>query len=394
MRHESKNSQRSTFLEPPFLTISVALIAILAFLIIYVIKVEQRFSQNATKTELWDSLEKATEDIKQEVSRQLSETAKQLADEEAEQSAQLADLTKRIDTLTQQAQTLHSLRIKDMQEQTDALSKQIESIQEQLKLEGERRRREPGRRFRDCPVCPEMVVVPWGDFEMGSPSDEIQRDNDEALPHQVGIIEPFAVGVFEVTFQEWDACVKGGGCKDRPRDMGWGRGDRPVITVSWHDARAYVEWLSEKTQHHYRLLSEAEWEYVARAGTTGPFHTGSTISTDQANYDGNRVYGPGDKGEFRRQTLPVGSFAPNAFGLHDVHGNVWEWVHDCWHDHYSNTPDDGRARERDEDCSQGVVRGGSWMREPQYLRSANRMSRPATFHSQDIGFRVARTFGP
>ena len=135
-------------------------------------------------------------------------------------------------------------------------------------------------------------------------------------------------GKHEVAFDEWDACVAAGGCGGHHLDdEGWGRGRRPVIDVNWDNAKAYVRWLSRRTGKSYRLLSEAEWEYAARAGTTGPFHTGSTISTNQANY----TYGAGREGLYREKTVPVGSFPANGFGLHDVHGNVWEWVEDCWH---------------------------------------------------------------
>ena len=191
-----------------------------------------------------------------------------------------------------------------------------------------------GEVFRDCDGtwCPEMVVVPAGSFMMGSPSGEKGRDADEGPVHRVRISEPFAVGVYEVTFEEWEACRRGGGCSHNPDDKGWGWGRRPVIHVSWQDAQAYVRWLSRVTGKAYRLLSESEWEYVARAGTTGPFHFGSTITTEQANY--------GSRGG---RTAPVGSFPANAFGLHDVHGNVMERVEDCWHASYRGAPGDGSA---------------------------------------------------
>ena len=191
-----------------------------------------------------------------------------------------------------------------------------------------------GKKFRDCAECPELVVVPSGSFDMGSPSWEKGRSDDEGPVHRVTFEEPFAAGVYEVTFREWDACHRAGGCSHDPGDRGWGRGDRPVINVSWSDAKEYVRWLSGRTGEEYRLLSESEWEHAARAGTTGPFHFGTTISPDQANYDGRYTYGTGRKGRYRERTVPVGSFSPNAFGLHDVHGNVREWVEDCWHGSY------------------------------------------------------------
>ena len=248
-----------------------------------------------------------------------------------------------------------------------------------------------GAVFRDCAECPEMVVVPSGSFMMGSPSSEEERDDDEGPVHRVRIPRPFAVGKHEVTFAEWDACVRGGGCGGyRPDDRGWGRGRRPVIEVIWNDAKSYVRWLIGKTGKPYRLLSESEWEYAARAGTRTPFHTGRTISTDQANYNGNYTYGSGRKGVYRKKTVPVGSFDANGFGLHDMRGNVWEWVEDCWNDSYAGAPSDGRAwKER---CgSYRVSRGGSWYNDPRYLRSANRNRVDTGNRNNDIGFRVART---
>ena len=250
----------------------------------------------------------------------------------------------------------------------------------------------PGTTFRDCPECPEMVVVPSGSFQMGSPESEDGRSDHEGPVRQVTIARPFAVGVYEVTFEAWDACVSGGGCVSRfsrsgldflPRDLDEIR-TRPVVHVSWSDAQAYVRWLSEKTGEAYRLLSESEWEYVARAGTTGPYHFGLSISPSQANY-GNNLGG----------TAPVGSYPANAFGLHDVHGNVWEWVEDCWNDSYRGAPSDGSAWTSG-DCSTRVLRDGSWTHPSRFLRSAAR-GRDITFGGgriQDGGIRVARTLTP
>ena len=248
-----------------------------------------------------------------------------------------------------------------------------------------------GKRFRDCPACPELVVVPPGSFMMGSRSAEIGRSGTEGPVHRVTIGKAFAVGVYEVTFTEWDACRRDGGCTHNPGDWGWGRGRRPVINVSWKDAREYVVWLSRKTGQRYRLLSESEWEYVARAGTTTPFHYGSTVSTEQANYHGNYTYGSGRKGRNRKQTTLVGTFPANAFGLHDVHGNVREWVEDCWHGDYKGAPANGNAWVRGGNCSRRVLRGGSWIDVPENLRSANRSANPPGDRYRGAGFRVART---
>ena len=253
----------------------------------------------------------------------------------------------------------------------------------------------PGRVFRDCETCPEMVVVPAGSFTMGSPALEEDRFDSEGPQHAVMISRAFAVGKYEVTFAEWDACVASGGCNGyRPGDRGWGRGRRPVIDVSWNDAQAFVSWLSRKTGKEYRLLSESEWEYAARAGTSGPFHFGETISTDQANYAGYYTYGPGRKGVYRGKTVPVGSFPSNAFGLHDMHGNVREWVEECWHASYSGAPSDGSAWTTGGDCSGRVLRGGSWLDEPGVLRSAYRSWVSSGVRFSLDGFRVSRTLTP
>ena len=253
-----------------------------------------------------------------------------------------------------------------------------------------------GERFRDCDdVCPEMVVVPAGTFMMGAPESEVGSGIDEHVVHAVSV-PSFAMGVYEVTFEEWDACVAGGGCgRYRPSDEGWGRGRRPVIGLSWDDARLYVEWLSSRTGERYRLPSESEWEYAARAGTTTPFHTGETITSDQANYDGRFLYPTGydPNGVHREQTLPVGSFGANAWGLHDVHGNVDEWVEDCWNNSYVGAPADGSAWLTGE-CVLRVLRGGSWFYNPSNLRSANRGWLTTGDRDSDLGFRVARTLTP
>ena len=246
--------------------------------------------------------------------------------------------------------------------------------------------------FRDCKECPEMVVVPSGSFMMGGASEQKNRLTNEFPRHRVTIPGRFAVGRYEVTYAEWDACAAEGGCNHhRPDDAGFGRGRRPVINVSWEDAKSYVAWLSRKTGKRYRLLSEAEWEYAARAGTEGPFHFGSTISTDNANYDGDYTYGSGRTGVDRSKTVPVGSFSANAFGLHDMHGNVWEHVEDCDHDTYNDAPPDGGAWTEGGNCGRRMARGGGWHNRPDALRSASRASFKSGTRGDFIGFRVART---
>jgi formylglycine-generating enzyme required for sulfatase activity len=195
----------------------------------------------------------------------------------------------------------------------------------------EERALKPKDSFKECDDCPEMIVVPAGEFMMGSPDTEEGRNEYEGPQHRVTISRPFAVGKFEVTFAEWDACVAALRCSHRPEEI-WKGGRQPVISVSWDDiTREYLPWLNHKIRRGgvYRLPTEAEWEYAARAGTTTAFWWGSTISTSQANYDGSFAYGGGPKGEYRQQPLTVDSFAPNPWGLYNVHGNVWEWVQDC-----------------------------------------------------------------
>jgi formylglycine-generating enzyme required for sulfatase activity len=238
----------------------------------------------------------------------------------------------------------------------------------------EKRCLKPGDGFKDCPECPEMVVVPAGEFMMGSPPDEQYRYENEGPQHSVEIAKPFVVGKFEVTFAEWDACVKTGGCKYQPQDEGWGRGRRPVINVLWDDiANSYLPWLVRVTGKTYRLLTEAEWEYATRAGTTTPFSTGRMITSAQANFNGNHTYGGSSKGQHREKTVEVGSFQPNAFGLYDMHGNVWERVQDCFRDKvgYAGAPSDGSAVIEGE-CYYRVLRGGAWYYDPRLLRSAVR----------------------
>ncbi len=227
---------------------------------------------------------------------------------------------------------------------------------------------------------PEMVVIPSGSFKMGCVSG-INCNDDEKPVHEVKI-DSFALSKYEVTFEEYDAFTDATG-RERAGDGGWGRGRRPVISVSWYDAMMYAEWLSEQTGDRYRLPSEAEWEYAARAGSTTVYSWGNEIGRNRANCDGcGSVWG----GE--RSAL-VGSFSANKWGLHDMHGNVIEWVLDCWNKYYEGAPTDGFAW-LSGDCSKRVVRGGAWTFVPSVLRSADRSWRTTDFRSYYNGFRVVR----
>ena len=238
----------------------------------------------------------------------------------------------------------------------------------------------PRDTFKDCDGCPDMVVIPAGEFMMGS-----DEDDNEKPRHRVTIRQPFAVGKFAVTFDEWDACAAAGGCDGtRPGDEGWGRGKRPLIYVSWNDATRYIAWLSARTGQTYRLPSEAEWEYAARAGSATKYRWGDDVGTGHANC--SECGSQWDD----KQTAPVGSFPPNAWGLYDMNGNVWQWVEDPYHDTYNGAPAAGSVWAAGGSSSR-VVRGGSWHGDADFLRSAYRNSNPPDSRYGTYGFRVART---
>lgn len=251
--------------------------------------------------------------------------------------------------------------------------------------------------FADCEDCPEMVVIPAGSFMMGSPSDEYRRFDNEGPQREVSIAR-LAVGKFEVTFGQYRACRDAGGCAEQDpldqlrKDALWSTANRPVMNLNVEGAEAYIDWLNSHVDGApYRLLTEAEWEYAARAGTTTPFSTGEDISSDQANYNGQRNFANEPvKGPYLRRPTDVGSYAPNAFGLHDMHGNVAEWTADCFSNSYEGHPTDGTAIPGRANCSRSV-RGGDYSKVPSYVRSAKRDGEPASRRDERIGFRVAKT---
>ena len=288
-----------------------------------------------------------------------------------------------------------------------------------------------GDRFRDCPECPEMVVLPASSYRMGSASYEQERDEDEGPVHEVTIAAPFALGVYEVTMAEFGRFVDetaysgGSSCLTRElvrgrsrlaggsweiradrswRNPGFGQSGRsPVACMNWNDAQAYAGWLSRKTGGEYRLPSESEWEYAARAGTTTVRYWGEGESGQCRHANG------GDASVEQRYsdwpfpaascrdgyvyTAPVGSLVPNGWGLHDMLGNVWEWTEDCWNGSYGGAPSDGSVWEYGE-CDKRVLRGGSWFDNPPILRAANRFRFTSGYRNSNFGFRVARTFAP
>ncbi|HJO72516.1 MAG: SUMF1/EgtB/PvdO family nonheme iron enzyme [Rhodospirillales bacterium] len=237
----------------------------------------------------------------------------------------------------------------------------------------------PGDIIRDCPKCPEMVVIPAGTFIMGRDN----RHKYERPAHKVTIARPFAMGKYEVTFDEWETCLADGGCTRDPDDHKWGRGRMPVMNITWADARDYASWLREKTGQPYRLLTEAEWEWAAGAGTTTKFWWGDDKGKNHAN-----CRDCGSKWS-KKGLAPVGSFAPNPFGLYDTAGNSWEWVEDCWNPSHVGAPADGSAR-LDGDCRSRVMRSGSWYYIAKNVSTTWRFKNIALGHSYGIGFRVAR----
>ena len=290
-----------------------------------------------------------------------------------------------------------------------------------------------GATFRDCDDCPEMVAIPAGDFVMGSPSSEPGRSNEEGPQRRVHVRQ-FAAGKFAVTRGQWAKFVSaeqigtGDGCAwsglpGAPIDelnpaaswnhLGFAQDDsHPAVCVSWYDALDYVRWLTERTGHHYRFLTEAEWEYAARAGTTTPFPWGPIASHEQANYGADECCSPLISGRDQwNNTSPVGSFPPNAFGLHDMNGNVMQWVQDCMSPSYEGHPTDGSAYEKDvlmtltgelaplsgtTTCAYRIIRGGDSNNPPAFIRSAARNFAPVpgttlhNYRSSGLGIRIAR----
>ncbi|MDD4964121.1 MAG: formylglycine-generating enzyme family protein [Gallionella sp.] len=244
----------------------------------------------------------------------------------------------------------------------------------------------PGSVFRDCPSCPEMIVLPAGKFLMGAPEAETAHEQMEMPQHSVTLNYALAVARTEISFAEWDVCSTAGVCRKNV-ESNWPRGQQPAININWNDANTYIEWLSKTTGQSYRLLTESEWEYAARGNTQTAYSWGNQIGNNQANCSlcgsqstQSKVIGP----------QLVGSYTPNLFGLFDMHGNVQEWVQDCWHENYQGAPQDGSAWITA--CSEGrrIVRGGAWDSSATALRSAARDRKTWDHLSPSIGFRVAR----
>jgi formylglycine-generating enzyme required for sulfatase activity len=309
----------------------------------------------------------------------IAELERQLQAKEAEQAAQ-----RRRAAEAAEARRRAEAEAEEARRRAEA---EAEEARRRAEAEAEAARTRPGTVFRDALTSggegPAMVVLAAGSFVMGSPAGEPGRSDHEG-PQRTVQIKSFAMGQAEVTFADWRLCVERGGCVHRPSDEGWGMGDQPVINVSWEDASQYAEWLSRETGRRYRLPSEAEWEYAARAGTTTAYSWGEAIGQNRANCRGCGSAWDG------RQAAPVRSFGANPWGLYDLHGNVWEWVQDCYSESYAWAPTDGSAVQSG-DCGFRVLRGGSWNYFPAWLRSADRGSFHSADRRADGGFRLART---
>lgn len=238
-------------------------------------------------------------------------------------------------------------------------------------------------------VTLEMVYIPGGRFWLGSPDNEPERSESEGPLHKVKV-PPFYMGKYPVTQRQWRAVslLDDVELSLSPSPSRFKGDELPVETVNWHEAVEFCQRLSKLTNSSYRLPSEAEWEYACRAGTDTPFHFGQTLSTDQANYDGNYTYGNGKKGQYRKTTTKVGSFSPNKFGLYDMHGNVYDWCQDVWHNNYEGAPTDSSAWVTGGNQEKRMIRGGSWPDYPRNCRSAYRLNSHAGFRNNFIGFRV------
>ncbi|TFW31872.1 SUMF1/EgtB/PvdO family nonheme iron enzyme [Massilia horti] len=354
---------------------------------------QERAAQEAVRRERKEALRQ------QLLARRREEAEKaRLAREEAEQARRKAQKVKAAAAILEQQKQARTAAQAEALAAPDTPAREAEPVASPGSLLRDH--------FRDSQDAgPELVLLPAGRFQMGSPEHERKiataagaQQNwlaRETPQHWVGIERPFALGRYPVTVGEWRVFARATGwrCSGEVdwEAPGFAQNDaHPVVGVTWHDARQYLHWLSERTGQRYRLPSEAEWEYACRAGTKTAFSCGDSISTDLANYDGNFCYNGGPPGVYRKGTTAVGTFPPNPWGLFDMHGNVWEWVQDVVHDSYDGAPVDGSAWEEGGDQARRILRGGSWLYNPRYLRSALRNGFSAVLANDIVGFRVAR----
>ena len=286
----------------------------------------------------------------------------------------------------QQLARQEQARLKELAQQLAGLQTKARIAKEQRTQVQSEVETRPGRVFRDKLIegseGPEMIILATGNFLMGSSETEKGSRKSETPQHMVTISRPFALSINEITFAEYDTFAEATGRK-QPNDSGWGRGNLPVISVSWEDATAYARWLSVQTKQHYRLPTEAEWEYAARAGSTTAYSSGNDPSRL-----GEYAWFGSNSG---RKTHPVGKKKPNVWGLYDMYGNVWEWVEDDWHSDYNTAPNDGSAWKIETRSVYRVIRGGSWQVDARYCRSAYRSRQGSGYRIYFLGFRLARS---
>ena len=332
------------------------------------------------------------EKAREQADQRLTEALRLIGDKKYKDAAdlvkQLLDLRKEQDlTLPDEFHFVHAraaLSVGKVKAAMDAANQYLSAAGTSGKYYGEALELLEEANKAKMPILPEMAVIPGGSFRMGCVSGNNCQD-DEFPVHEVRV-SSFELSKYEVTFEEYDRFTAATG-RERADDEGWGRGRRPVINVSWEDAVAYTEWLYSQAGESYRLPSEAEWEYAARAGSGTAYSWGNEIGRNRANCNRCGSQWDGEK------TAPVGSFSPNAWGLHDMHGNLWEWVQDCWNGSYQGAPRDGSAWTSG-NCERRVLRGGSWLNRPENLRAAFRFRYTTGYRYFNNGFRVARTLTP
>lgn len=349
--------------------------------------------EQARKEELVRKAEQARKEKEEQARQEKEDQARKEEQARKDEDARREEVARKEDEARREEQARREARLKEQRENQQAVKKaETPDLLKTAPTVGEA---VPGKTFfRECDLCPVMAVIPSGTNIMGSPPGEPGRSANEGRQQLITIRPPLAVGRSEVSFEEYLACIAEGGCKPgRPSDYEWGYGKQPAINVSWDDAQKYVDWLSQKTKGRYRLLSEAEWEYAARGCAkvceSTPFWFGDDIDKSHANYDWRYVYLGGAKNVPLLRTVPIDQGQANPFGLLNVHGNVREWVQDCWNEALDGIAKDGAPRLTG-DCSRRVVRGGSWDDPPKDLRSAKRSWELPSEPRAQIGFRVAR----
>lgn len=349
------------------------------------IRQEQKLKDEA-EAKVREEQQRIEKERKQAEQVRLEEVRRERAARLAREEAQKSSLLDQLKLALEQQQFDQAQTLVDKLEKIPGAEKELMPLKKKLSDQKKIHQRFASVTFTD-PLSdggagPVMLKIPVGRFEMGDLNGS-DIEGDEKPVHWVSLAKRFAVSQTEITFDQYDRFAKNTN-RTLPSDNGWGRGSRPAINVTWEDAKAYTKWLSEQTGKNYRLLSEAEWEYSARAGTQSRYPWGNQPGRGNAN-----CYGCGSKWD-NKKTAPVASFAPNEYGLFDMNGNVWEWVEDCWHDRYSGAPEDGSAWVNSGECGGRVLRGGGWNNYPPFIRSANRDWFHSNQSQNSFGFRVAR----